>query len=254
MSRLRELRRQARAALALGWLNGVVAARRNPLWVLSYLAPPLSLLMMIKIFAVEEALNYALIGGLLMTAASNGLGIMGDAVFYKNTVKLQDMLVASPMRPLSYVAGLVLSSLLFAIPGFAIFGALMVSRELVGLESAPSVLFATLLATASLACLGFTLATFVREERFVWPLLGILTFTLTILPPVYYPIDRLPWALRLASLLVPTSNAAALIHVEVGLVRPEELPVGEAAAWLVALVEAALLAAAATYRSRWREA
>jgi len=248
---LRLLYEQARSAAALGWLNGLVAAKRNPLWVASYLAAPLSFLVLVRVFFKEEMVGFAIVGGLLMTVASNGISLMGDVVFYKRVVKLQEMVVASPMRPLAYLLGLVLSGLLFALPGLAIFGALMAVEGLLTLGNAASVCAASLLALASLSGLSFTLATMVKEERFVWPLTGILTFAFTVLPPVYYPCALLPKALQLAAVAVPTSNAAMLLQAHAGLLPL--LPAPEPAVWAVGLAEAIAFLALAAKLSRWRE-
>ena len=245
------LYRQVRGAFAFGWLNGVIAAKRNPLWVVSYLIAPISFLILIRIFAREEMLGFALVGGMLMTVAANGIGIMGDAVFYKNTIKLQDMMVASPMTPLAYLFGLVLSGLFFALPGLVLFGVLMAGYGLLSAENVLVLALASLVSLVSLSGLGFTLATFVGEERFVWPLLSILTFLLTVLPPVYYPSTFLPEPLQVAAVFVPTSNAAMIFHKHTGLL--ETLPISEVLVWVVGLLEAAVFQAIAMYRSRWRE-
>ncbi len=248
---LRKIYVQARSAFAFGWLNGVVATKRNPLWVINYLVAPLSFLVFISIFAREEMLGYAMVGGLLMTITSNGIGLMGDTVFYKNTIKLQDMMVASPMTPLAYLGGLVLSGLFFAVPGLIIFWALMAKYGLLTLSNIHLLALASLFSLASLSGIGFTLATFVKEERFVWPLLGILTFALTVLPPVYYPHTLLPQFLRLIAIFIPTSGTAMIFHKHTGLL--ESLVVPEIVIWTVLLAESIIFLGIAMYRSRWRE-
>jgi ABC-2 type transport system permease protein len=248
---LRRIYRQLRASIAFAWLNGIVAARRNPLWVISYIIAPLSFLVLIRVFAKESMIGYGLVGGLLMTIVSNGIGLMGDTVFYKNTIKLQDMMVASPLNPLSYLTGFVLSGLFFAIPGLTIFWILMIYYGLLTLGNALVLTIISLLTLVPMAGIGFITAGLVKEERFVWPLSGILTFLLTVLPPVYYPSTLLPEKLAVAALLLPTCAGAALFHKYTGLLA--NLPVKEAVLWSILLIEGVVLILMTLYQSRWRE-
>jgi ABC-2 type transport system permease protein len=242
---------QLRSALALGWLNGIVAARRNPLWLLSNIVPPTSFLILMRLYARPDMLLFALIGGLQMTIASNAIGLMGDTVFYKREVKLQDMMVASPMRPVSYMFGLMLSGLFFSIPGIGIFIVLMVYYGLLNWGNLLIYIFASLLSLITLSGLSFTLATFVKEPRFVWPLSGILSFAISVIPPVYYPSTILPDWLAKISMFIPTSVAAAIFHYHSGLIKI--LPLPEILLWGVLVLEAILFLEVAMHRSRWRE-
>ncbi len=243
--------RQLRVALAFGWLNGIVAAKRNPLWVISYMIAPLSFLVLIRIFAREEMIGFALVGGVLMTLASNGVGLMGDTVFYKNTIKLQDMFVASPLNPLAYLGGLMLSGLFFAIPGLIIFWILLIHYNIMTIGNVVVLTLISLITLIPLAGLGFTIATFVKEERFVWPLSGILTFLLSVLPPVYYPSTLLPSVLGKIAMFIPTSAGAALFHLHTGLLQ--ETPMPEITIWCILIAEGIILILITLYRSRWRE-
>jgi len=247
----RRILAQIRAAYALGWLNGVVAARRNPLWLISNLIPPTSFLILMMLYARPDMLLFALVGGLVMTIASNAIGLMGDTVFYKREVKFQDMMVASPMRPVSYMFGLMLSGLFFSIPGISIFIVLMVYYKILNLGNLLIYLFASLLSLLSLSGLSFTLATFVKEPRFVWPLSGILSFAISVIPPVYYPSTILPYWVAGISMLIPTSTAAALFHYHSGLI--DSLPLPEAILWAILIIETIAFLEISMYRSRWRE-
>jgi len=247
----RRILAQIRAAYALGWLNGVVAARRNPLWLISNLIPPTSFLILMRLYARPDMLLFALVGGLVMTIASNAIGLMGDTVFYKREVKFQDMMVASPMRPVSYMFGLMLSGLFFSIPGISIFIVLMVYYKILNLGNLLIYLFASLLSLLSLSGLSFTLATFVKEPRFVWPLSGILSFAISVIPPVYYPSTILPHWIAGISMFIPTSTAAALFHYHSGLI--DSLPLPEAILWAILIIETIAFLEISMYRSRWRE-
>lgn len=242
---------QARAALALAWLNGIVAARRNPLWMISNIVPPASFLILMRLYARPDMLMFSLVGGLLMIISSNAIGLMGDTVFYKREVKFQDMMVASPIRPVSYLMGLMLSGLFFSIPGIGLFVVLMVYYNILNLSNLIYYIFALLLSLLSLSGLSFTLATFVKEPRFVWPLSGILSFAISVIPPVYYPSTILPPLIAKISMIVPTSSTAAILHYHLGLIPM--LPINEIFLWIILVVEMILFMEIAMYRSRWRE-
>lgn len=240
-----------RMTLALAVLNGVVAARRNPLWVLSYMIAPLGILLFFSLWGGESFARWALIGGLTAMAVSNGVGLMGDVAFYKNHVKLQDMVVASPMGPLHYMMGLALSGFFFSLPGLAVMWVLLVALHGPSLLQQVTILAIYVTLAMLTAGIGFTLATFVREERFAWPLSSILSFMLLMAPSVYYPHTVLPhWASALA-VLIPSSSAAMLMHKTVGNISTLPLPV--ALVVLTAALETALFFWLALTRSRWRE-
>ncbi|HEW64207.1 ABC transporter permease [Fervidicoccus fontis] len=242
---------QLRGAISLGWLNGVVAARRNPLWIISNLIPPITFLILMKIYARPEMMEYALIGGFIMIIASNAIGLMGDTVFYKREVKFQDMIVASPMTPVAYMFGLVLSGAFFSIPGITLFLILMAYYHLLSFVAFGVIILSSILSLVALSGLAFTLATFVKEPRFVWPLSGILSFLISVLPPVYYPWILLNKWLAVISMFIPSSSAAALFQKHLGLTS--SLPMNELFIWIILIVESLLLLEVAMKLSNWRE-
>lgn len=232
----REIIMQIRAALTLAWLNGIVAAVRTPLWVASYLTPPLSILVILGFLARKEALAFGVIGGLTMILVYNGLGLMADAAFYRIYLKFQDMIVAGPVRPWSYMMGLALSGLLFSAPGIAVFAIVM---EILGItvHDWVEVVAASVLLWAAGSSMGFAISSTFKEMREVWPTTAILTFAISVLPPVYYPRTILPYWASLASLVTPTASAALLLQDSMGMV-PASLP-ETIIAYIVLIVETA---------------
>lgn len=240
----------ARGALAWAWLNGWVALLRNPLWVISYLTMPLSLLFLLNVFGAKEMMLYAIVGGVTAILSTNGIGIMGDASFYRIYLKFQDMVAAGPTRPEVYMLGLALSSLLYAAPGLLLFFAIMVLQNAFP-SDAPLLLLSCVLLWSSNSSLGFILSMLFREMREVWPTMNILTFAIAIVPPVYYPFTILPGPIGTLALLVPTASGAALMQSSFGLVSLGfELKIS-----LITLLTAytVVLFLLAMYRSRWRE-
>ncbi len=208
---------QLRAIAALAWLDGVVAAVRAPLWVASYLTPPLSILMIIRFVSYGGALAFGLVGGLVMIVVSNGIGLLSDAAAYRLHFKFQDLMLAGPMSQWAYMLGLALAGLLFSAPGIAVFVALMGALGIHvrdGLEAA----FAVAALWAAASGMGFSLSQLFRDLKEVWSVSSILAFAMSVLPPVYYSIYALPAYARYLSLLIPTASAAALLQESMGIV------------------------------------
>mgnify|MGYP001772760033 CR=1 FL=1 len=211
---------QLRAMASIAWLNGIVAAVRAPLWVASYVTPPLSILLILRFVSYGRTMAFGVVGGLTMIIVSNGIGLLSDAATYRLHFKFQDMMLAGPVSQWAYMLGLALSGLLFSLPGIAIFAALTWTLG-VHIQSALEAAFSIAMLWASSASLGFLLSLPFKDLKEVWSVASILAFAMSVLPPVYYPITALPSYLRYLSLLSPTAAAAALLQESMGLVKLE---------------------------------
>jgi len=208
---------QLRAMASIAWLNGVVAAMRAPLWIASYVTPPLSILIILKFVSYGRTMSFGIVGGLTMIIVSNGLGLLSDAATYRLHFKFQDLMVAGPVSQWAYMLGLALSGLLFSLPGIAVFISLM---GVLGIHiySAAEAAFAIAMLWAASAGLGFSLSLIFRDLKEVWSTTSILVFAISVLPPVYYPLTILPRYVGYLSLVSPTASAAALLQESMGLV------------------------------------
>ena len=211
---------QLRAIASIAWLNGIVAAVRAPLWVASYVTPPLSILLILRFVSYGRTMAFGVVGGLTMIIVSNGIGLLSDAATYRLHFKFQDMMLAGPVSQWAYMLGLALSGLLFSLPGIAIFAALTWTFG-IHIQSALEAAFSIAMLWASSASLGFLLSLPFKDLKEVWSVASILAFAMSVLPPVYYPITALPSYLRYLSLLSPTAAAAALLQESMGLVKLE---------------------------------
>ena len=247
---LRELFLQFRAILALTWLNGLLAIVRNPLWVISDLTPPLGILVMLSFLGREELIGYGIVGGLAMIFTHNGLGLMTDATFYRLELKFQDMVVASPVKSWSYMLGLALSGLLFSMPGTLTFLAILASLGLRIVDPVQMVL-ASIALWASSTSIGFTISTLFRDMREVWPTSSILIYSISVLPPVYYPYSLLPTWAQAPVLLIPTASGALLIQESMGLITPDFNH--KLFAWTALLLNLLVFSIIAAKKSRWRQ-
>ncbi|HEV2231655.1 MAG TPA: ABC transporter permease [Thermoplasmata archaeon] len=244
-------RNRLRSFLTLTYMNGVVPIRRQPLYFVNLLASPLSFLFFISIASGGSLLLYAVAGGMLLTMLSIGTSLQADLAHYRQDMKFQDLVVASPVEAWVYVGGMAFSELIYSIPGLAVFAVLW------GYYGSPTIIHGlTLLAVllmvwAFASALGFTLATWFADVRETFALAPMISLVLTVLPPVYYPISRIPSWIQPLAYLSPTTYAADLLHTVVNVPGPS---FGQAAVdWAVLIAFTFGLLLLASLKARWRE-
>jgi len=242
---------QIRAVYALIMMNGVVPLYRTPLWVGVYLVTPLSIIFFLSLFAPPSAIDEAYVGGLVMVVITNGLGLLGDAVFFKSETKFQDMVVASPVSPISYMFGLAFSELVYSFPGVVLLFVLIALRGLMSPAGAIGLVVASALAWAMSVSLGFFLSTMIREMRHVYAMSSLLATLLSFLPPVYYPISLVPEGIRWLAYLAPTTHVALLAKGSLGIASMSAPSI--VLSWAVLLGYTILFVFLATRKARWRE-
>jgi ABC-2 type transport system permease protein len=258
-------RHRLRSFLALVYLNGVLPIRAQPLYLVNTIASPLAFLFFIALASHGVLFGYGIVGGLILTTLTTGTGIQADLVHYKQDLKFQDVVVASPVEAPVYVAGMAFSEFIYAIPGIVVFVAISLvhwpGEAPTGIEytlGGTLTLVATLiLVWAFASALGFTIATYFKDIRETFVFSPLLSLVMTTLPPVYYPISYIPASVRWAAYLSPTTYAADLVHR--GLFAPgssfsEPYSLSAVAAdWGVLLGLTAVLFFLAATKARWRD-
>ena len=245
-------RHRLRALGALVILNGLIPIRTQPLYVVNLLASPLSFLFFITVVSGGTLVGYGVTGGLVLTMLSAGTGLQSDLTHYRQDLKLQDVVVASPVEAPTYVAGMALSELVYSLPGLAVFLVIFTVAGFVSLESVVVLAGVLLLVWAFASALAFTLATYFKDVRETFMFSPLISLILSVLPPVYYPLSRLPaWAQAVAK-FSPTTYAAQLVQGSVGL-APLTLTEG-VVDWLVLIGVTAALFLVAAFKARWKEA
>ncbi|MEM0129318.1 MAG: ABC transporter permease [Thermoplasmata archaeon] len=244
-------RHRWRSIAALVQLNGIVPIRTQPLYLLSILSSPLAFLFFLTIASNGAYLPFGVTGGMVLTMLSIGTGLQGDLTHYRNDLKFQDIVVASPVEAPSYIAGMALSELVYSSPGLAVFVVLWVVGGWATLPGA-AVLAATLLLVWGFAtALSFTLATYFTDVRETWMYSPLISLGLSVVPPVYYPITALPAWARALAYLSPTTYAGQLVQAASGLVRLDLATT--AVDWAVLVGFTAGLFALAAWKAHWRE-
>ena len=244
-------RYRLRAFLTLTYMNGFIPIRRQPLYLVNLLASPLAFLFFIYIASRGVLLPYAIGGGMLLTVLSIGTSLQADLSHYRHDLKLQDLVVASPVEAWVDVSGMAFSEFVYSIPGMAVFAVLWAGTGGATIVGAVTLVAVLLLVWAFASALGFTLATFFSDVRETFAFSPLISLGLTVLPPVYYPISSLSPALRPFAYLSPTTYAADLLHGVVGLGSPTVT--GQVIDWVVLVGFTVGLLLLATGKARWRE-
>jgi len=240
-------------ALTDAWVVFQIQALRVrsflPIYVFSIIIAPIGLLLFAKALTPPgfdvgvRLMTGSLVFGLGIMTVNNLAQLMQQERF---TFQLK-LIVASPVHRLSYAGGLVAYGVAQAtltavvVLAFApVFG--------IGIHLSPWLVPLILLTTLSMTGIAVTLAAWSPSWEVGNLLANILGLLVTLLSPVYYPIERLPEWLRWVARLSPYTHAGeALNNVLSGLAVPEREVLLLAAITLAGL-------AIGVAGLRWREA
>ena len=115
-----------RQVFLIAYMTGVLWLRRNPMSLVFTAISPFSLLFVLFVISDGQYIHFAVAGSLVMALVGYGLALGQDISFYKTEYKVQDVFVASPVSPLTYMVGLALSELLFGLPALIVLATLVV--------------------------------------------------------------------------------------------------------------------------------
>lgn len=252
-------RNRLRSILTIAYMNGIVPMRTQPLFLVNTIVSPLSFLFFVYVASRGTLLPYAVSGGLILTMLSIGTSVQTDMTHYRVDLKLQDLVVASPVEGPVYIAGLALSELCYSIPGVTLLAVLWVGTAgSISLLGALTLFVVLLMVWAFATALGFTLATYFADVRETFILSSLTSLVLTVLPPVYYPVSYIPSGLlHNLAFIAPTTDAADLVRSTgsfagvTGYVPPST---GQLAIdWSVLIIATVGLFLLAAFKARWRE-
>lgn len=237
-------------ALLIAYLTGFLWLRRNPMSMVFTAISPFSLLFVLFVISNGHYIQFAIAGSLVMALVGYGLALGQDISFYKTEYKIQDVFVASPVSPLTYMTGLALSELLFGLPALIVLTALAASFG-TSFVNLPLLLSNIVLIWGAMSAMGFFLSSHMLHMRNATQVISFVNVILTVIPPVYYSIERLPLALHYLAYLLPTTHASIILQYTMGLPTPKEWSVGLGiTVQLVYLVGLVLLAKT---KAIWRE-
>src|SRR5919204_3137076 len=182
-------------AMLLAYMTGVLWLRRNPMSLVFTAISPFSLLFVLFVISGGQYTHFAVAGSLVMALVGYGLSLGQDISFYKTEYKVQDVFVASPVSPLTYMMGLALSELLFGLPALIVLASLVVYFG-APLFSIPPLVATILLIWGSMSAMGFFLSLHMLHMRNATQVISFVNVILAVLPPVFYSINSVPEVLR----------------------------------------------------------
>jgi ABC-2 type transport system permease protein len=241
-------------ALGLRWSgSGVFLATEIRVQLHEWLAivtgtlTPGALIVFVAILAAD-LLPITLIGALVYSMFLIGQRVLNEAAYIRIDHKLNELYHASPLSPEGYFVGIAGGMLVaYLPPSLVLLGILELIHPL-GLVAALSLAVCLLAVWAISSTIGYVVSTLFKDMKTIWPYSALLTNLFGILPPVFYPLARVPIEWRSLVLVVPTSAAAVLVNAAAGL---ESIALGEAITAAIALaVEAVVLFGFGIYWAR----
>lgn len=239
-----------RRAFLIAYMTGVLWLRRNPMSLVFTAISPFSLLFVLYVISGGEWTDFAIAGSLVMALVGYGLALGQDISFYKTEYKVQDVFVASPVSPITYMMGLALSELLFGLPALFALATLVILNG-GSLLSLPLLVGTILLIWGSMSAMGFFLSSHMLHMRNATQVISFVNVILTILPPVFYPITFMPEILRPLAYAVPTTHASLMLQYIMGESTPQEWSLGFGFAVQIAYLIGFVLLAKT--KAIWRE-
>jgi len=214
-----------RQAFLIAYVTGILWLRRNPVSLIFTAISPFSLLFVLFVVSGGQYVHLAVAGSLVMALVGYGLALGQDISFYKTEYKIQDVFVASPVSPLTYMMGLALSELLFGLPALVVL-AMLVFFNGGSLFDIPLLISTILLVWGSMSAMGFFLSSHMLHMRNATQVISFVNVVLAVLPPVFYTINMMPEALRPLAYAVPTTHASLMLQHIMGQPTPAEWSLG----------------------------
>jgi ABC-2 type transport system permease protein len=209
-----------RQVFLIAYMTGVLWLRRNPMSLVFTAISPFSLLFVLFVVSGGQYIHFAVAGSLVMALVGYGLALGQDISFYKTEYKVQDVFVASPVSPLTYMVGLALSELLFGLPALLVLATLVVYFGSV--FSIPLLVATILLIWGAMSALGFFLSSHMLHMRNATQVISFVNVILAVLPPVFYSMDVMPDVLRPLAYAVPTTHASLMLQDIMGIPTPAD--------------------------------
>ena len=241
-------RGRLRSLWAIMYYLGFTPMLRNPLFMAFVFSTPFTLLFILFVASNGEALPYGLAGALTMVTTELGLFVGTDLASYKLQNRFQDIVVASPVTPLTYMFGVALSELIFGAPALVILFALIAGQgaSAVSLAACLGVVILLWITTTSL---GFFFSAYAPNTQNAFIINGFITTVLSVLPPVYYSVNVLPGYLVPIAQVIPTTEASALFQGAIGL----GYTIPPASAFVVLIAATFIMLLLVSFRMKWRE-
>lgn len=241
-------RERIRSLWAIMYYLGFIPMVRNPLFMAFVFSQPFTLLFILFVASGGTALPYGLAGALTMVTTELGLFVGTDLASYKLQNRFQDIVVASPVTPLTYMFGVALSDLIFGSPALVILFGLIAGRG-ASAGALGSCVGVVILLWVTATSIGFFFSAYAPNTQNAFIINGFITTILSVLPPVYYSVNVLPKFLVPIAEVLPTTEASALFQGAIGL----GYSIAPASGFVVLLAATVIMLLLVSFRMRWRE-
>jgi ABC-2 type transport system permease protein len=250
-SRARRTWRNLRTIAALTYYLGLLPAVRTPALLPFVFSTPFTILFILFVTGHGSAFAFGISGAITMTVSQQGLFLGADLTNFKIEHKFQAMVVSSPVSALTYMFSMAISELAFAAPPMVLL-LIITSYSLSGITAFAilEVLAVILLTWITTSSIGFFLSTYVLNTRTAFLTVSFISIILSILPPVFYPLQVIPVQFQWLAQLVPTTHSSILIQSALGL----GTTAGQVTeSWLALPVFAVIFLMLALFKAKWRE-
>jgi ABC-2 type transport system permease protein len=241
-------RNRLRSLWAIMYYLGFTPMVRNPLFIPFVFSQPFTLLFILFVASNGVALPYGLAGALTMVTTELGLFVGTDLASYKIQNKFQDVVVASPVSPLTYMFGVALSELIFGAPALLVIFGLMASQGVM-LPAIVTAMGVVILLWITTTAIGFFFSAYAPNTQNAFIINGFIATLLSVLPPVYYSIKLLPPIVVPLAEILPTTEASALFQGIIGL----GYSINPVLSFAVLLAASVILLLLVSFKMRWRE-
>jgi ABC-2 type transport system permease protein len=205
----------------IAYMTGILWLRRNPLSLVFTAISPFSLLFVLFIVSNGHYVQFAVAGSLVMALVGYGLSLGQDISLYKLEYKMQDIFVASPVSPLTYMLGLAFSELVYGFPALLVLASLAAYFS-TSVSFIPLLIANIFLIWGTMSSIGFFLSSHMLHMRNATQLISFVNVVLAVIPPVFYSIDRLPLPLQILSYFIPTTHASLMLQYSMGFSTPSQ--------------------------------
>jgi ABC-2 type transport system permease protein len=204
----------------LSWVETKVFVR-EPMGFISTLVVPVLLFVFLgKMFRAgpmdlaaskTPPFNVAILAALIIALGSVQSLVAIIAIYREGGILKR--LRATPLSPVTILGAQVGVKLAFALVSLGLL-VLAGKRVFPGVMEVNLFSFASalLLGTFSILSLGFLLASVVPTARFAQPISTAVLYPMLALSGLFFPLDRLPKAMQIVALALPTTHAAALMQ------------------------------------------
>jgi len=204
----------------LTWLESKIFAREPMGFVATLIMPLLVFLVLGRAFGVTRPLstpdveipfNVAIFAAILI-AVSAVQSLTAIISIYREGGILK-RLRATPLSPVTIMGAQVVVKLAFTVISLTLL--MLAGRRLFpGVMSVNVFSFtaAVVLSTFSILSLGFVIASLVPTARFAQPIGAAVLYPMLAVSGLFFPVDRLPRALKALAYLFPTTHAVALLN------------------------------------------